>query len=163
MTYTITPNKGHYDVYINGKLYCTADSMQEAEREIKEHRKENAIMDNVKTYYTNDSTYTFDVIEKDIAKVPVWYARCRENGKFAWLDREGIQFDGEHRFSASTAPIKANKCYITYEYDPLYPDDCIPITRFHNSLAEAKSYAEKTMWQFDIHVDIYVAERDEEK
>jgi hypothetical protein len=35
MTYTITPNKGHYDVYIDGKLYCTADSMQEAESEIK--------------------------------------------------------------------------------------------------------------------------------
>jgi hypothetical protein len=35
MTYSITPNKGHYDVYIDGKLYCTADSTSEAESEIK--------------------------------------------------------------------------------------------------------------------------------
>lgn len=35
MTYTITPNKGHYEVYIDGKFYCTADSISEAENEIK--------------------------------------------------------------------------------------------------------------------------------
>ena len=37
MDYNIVPNRGHYDVYINGDLYCTADSMPEAESEIKEY------------------------------------------------------------------------------------------------------------------------------
>ena len=116
-------------------------------------------MGNTKTYYTNDGTYTFDVIEEDEVKVPMWYAKCRENGKYAWIDREGIQFEGENRFKASTEPTNANKYYITYECDPLYPNDCIPITRFHNSLKEAKSYAEKTMCEFGIYVDVYEAER----
>jgi hypothetical protein len=40
MTYSIMPNKGHYELYINGKLYCTADSMQEAESEIKAYAAE---------------------------------------------------------------------------------------------------------------------------
>jgi hypothetical protein len=39
MTYTITPNKGHYDVYIDGKLYCTADSTSEAENEINAYEQ----------------------------------------------------------------------------------------------------------------------------
>ena len=39
MTYSISPNKGHYDVYIDGKLYCTADSMHEAESEIKAYEQ----------------------------------------------------------------------------------------------------------------------------
>ena len=42
-TYDIVPNKGHYDVHINGKLYCTADSMQEAESEIREIQQEAPI------------------------------------------------------------------------------------------------------------------------
>ena len=37
--YNIVPNKGHYDVYIDGNLYCTADSWSEATSEINEHKK----------------------------------------------------------------------------------------------------------------------------
>lgn len=112
-----------------------------------------------KVYYTEDNIYTFDVTEETEVKVPMWYAKCRENGKMAWLDREGIQFEGEQRFKASTNPIQKTECYITYEYDPLYPNDCIPVTRFHNTFEEAKVYAEYTKWQFDICVGIYKAER----
>ena len=110
----------------------------------------------MKQYYANGKTYTFDITEETEVKVPMWYAKCRENGKMAWLDREGIQFEGEKRFQASTEPATKGR-YITYEYDPLYPDDCIPVTRFHDTFAEAEAYAKNTMWQFDICVDIYEA------
>lgn len=32
----IIPNNGHYDVYINGKFYCSADSVIEAAKEIEQ-------------------------------------------------------------------------------------------------------------------------------
>lgn len=35
----IVPNRGHYDVYIDGELYCSADNWQEAEMEIQERSK----------------------------------------------------------------------------------------------------------------------------
>ena len=38
MTYTIKPNKGHYEVYINGKFYCTADTIKEANQEVKKYK-----------------------------------------------------------------------------------------------------------------------------
>lgn len=37
--YKIVPNNGHYDVYINGKFYCSADTMPEAIQEVKEARE----------------------------------------------------------------------------------------------------------------------------
>lgn len=37
MSYQIKRNHGHYEVYIDGKFYCTADSETEAEREIDEY------------------------------------------------------------------------------------------------------------------------------
>ena len=40
MTYHITPDHGHYTVYINGKFYCTADSWNEAVSEIENYRRE---------------------------------------------------------------------------------------------------------------------------
>ena len=39
-TYNIIPKNGHYEVYINGKYYCTADSISEAEYEIRNADKE---------------------------------------------------------------------------------------------------------------------------
>lgn len=36
MTYKIKPKKGHFEVYINGKFYCSADNMREAIKEIEE-------------------------------------------------------------------------------------------------------------------------------
>jgi hypothetical protein len=114
---------------------------------------------NVKVYYTDDGTYTFDIIEEHQVKVPLWYAKCRENGKMAWLDREGVQFEREGRVRASTKQIQTARCYITYEHDPVYPDDCIPITRFHRTLEEAKAYAERIerLYNNNIYVDIYEA------
>ena len=31
MTYKIVPNHGHYEVYVNGVFYCSADTMHEVE------------------------------------------------------------------------------------------------------------------------------------
>lgn len=33
--YDIIPNHGHYDVYINEKFYCSADTMPEAIKEVR--------------------------------------------------------------------------------------------------------------------------------
>ena len=112
-----------------------------------------------KTYYVNGQVLTFDIIEESEAKIPVWYAKCRENGKTAWLDNHGIQFEGERRFAAS--PEQVRKCYITYEHNPLYPEDFMPITLFHDTLEEAECYAKRVENKCggDIFVDIYEAER----
>ena len=37
MTYRIVPNRGHYEVYINGKFYCSADTRVEAVREVEKY------------------------------------------------------------------------------------------------------------------------------
>ena len=34
MSYRIVNNNGHYDVYIEGEFYCSADTMEEAVREL---------------------------------------------------------------------------------------------------------------------------------
>lgn len=39
MTYKIKLTKGHFEVYINGKFYCSADNWREAENEIKNYVK----------------------------------------------------------------------------------------------------------------------------
>lgn len=36
--FDIIPNNGHYDIYINGEFYCTADTMPDAIEEIKTWR-----------------------------------------------------------------------------------------------------------------------------
>lgn len=33
-TYTVVPENGHWTVYENGKFYCTADTKEEAYREV---------------------------------------------------------------------------------------------------------------------------------
>lgn len=35
MSYRIINNNGHYDVYVDGKFYCSADTMEEAVHEIR--------------------------------------------------------------------------------------------------------------------------------
>lgn len=40
MNVDIKPNHGHWDVYIDGKFYCSADTRDEAEREYKTYLKE---------------------------------------------------------------------------------------------------------------------------
>lgn len=52
-------------------------------------------------YYARGKTYTFNVINAENTRCGiVCYGKCRENGKMAWLDANGIQFDGEKRFEA---------------------------------------------------------------
>ena len=41
MSYKIVPRYGHYELYINGNLYCTADSWNAAEREIENYEAEH--------------------------------------------------------------------------------------------------------------------------
>ena len=38
MSYQIVSSKGHYEVYVNGEFFCSADTLQEAESEIKEYQ-----------------------------------------------------------------------------------------------------------------------------
>ena len=111
-----------------------------------------------KQYFIDGKRYTFDVVEETEVKVPMWYAKCQENGKMAWIDCEGVQFEGEKRVQATT---ENSKSYLTYEYDPRYPEDCAPITRFHINLEEARSYAKRIEQEFDgdICVDIFEVER----
>lgn len=40
--YDITFACGHYEVYIDGKFYCSTDSAQEAVKEVEEYEKEHA-------------------------------------------------------------------------------------------------------------------------
>lgn len=43
-SYSIEPTYGHFEVYINGEFYCTADSVNEATREIEDYKKEHALV-----------------------------------------------------------------------------------------------------------------------
>ena len=37
MSFRIVPIRGHFEVHINGKFYCSADTWKEADNEIKEY------------------------------------------------------------------------------------------------------------------------------
>ena len=37
MSYSIVPNRGHYEVHINGKFYCSADTWKEATDEVEKY------------------------------------------------------------------------------------------------------------------------------
>ena len=39
MTYDIKRNKEHFDIYINGRFYCSADNEKEAAQEVQEYMK----------------------------------------------------------------------------------------------------------------------------
>lgn len=39
MSYKIVSKRGHYEVYINGKFYCSADTRSEAIKEVEEYAK----------------------------------------------------------------------------------------------------------------------------
>ena len=39
MSYKIVPVRGHFEVHINGKFYCSADTWPEAVKEVEEFYK----------------------------------------------------------------------------------------------------------------------------
>ena len=39
MSYKIIPKYGHYEVHINGKFYCSADTFSEAVKEVEDYAK----------------------------------------------------------------------------------------------------------------------------
>lgn len=39
MTYKIVPHYGHFQVFINGVFFCSADTMSEAIREVEKYCK----------------------------------------------------------------------------------------------------------------------------
>ena len=44
--FTIKPAREHFEVYLDGSFFCSADTESEAEREIKEHEREMKINEN---------------------------------------------------------------------------------------------------------------------
>lgn len=57
---------------------------------------------NVKYYQTADGNcFSFDILgEYQTVNGIMYYSKCRENGRFTWLDNGGIQFEGGRRFEA---------------------------------------------------------------
>lgn len=43
MTYKIQPTRGHFEVYINGKFYCSADNWREAVSEIEAYAMKRGV------------------------------------------------------------------------------------------------------------------------
>ena len=41
MSYKIIPVRDHFEIYINGKFYCSADSIKEVEMELRQYYKGN--------------------------------------------------------------------------------------------------------------------------
>jgi len=39
MSVKIAPNRGHWEVYIDGKFYCSADTFNEAVKEYQEYEQ----------------------------------------------------------------------------------------------------------------------------
>lgn len=55
----------------------------------------------VKRYEVNGEVFTFDIVDScNTLKGVMYVATCRENGKDAWLDSNGVQFMGERRIEA---------------------------------------------------------------
>ena len=47
MTCKIKRNREHFEVYINGKFYCTADNESEAVSEIQNYVSERGVQDEI--------------------------------------------------------------------------------------------------------------------
>ena len=41
MGYEIIPNRGHYEVHLNGEFICSEDTYSDAEDAIEEHKSKN--------------------------------------------------------------------------------------------------------------------------
>lgn len=55
----------------------------------------------VKRYNIDGKVFTFDILYVETTRCGVvWLGKCRENGKEAWLDSHGVQFDGSRRVEA---------------------------------------------------------------
>lgn len=50
MTYNIVKYCGHYNVFINNKFYCSADTIREATKEVEEYIKEGVKNENKSAY-----------------------------------------------------------------------------------------------------------------
>lgn len=50
MTYNIVRSYGHYNVYINDKFYCSADTVREATKEVEDYIKEGVQNENKSSY-----------------------------------------------------------------------------------------------------------------
>ena len=73
-TYAIKPNHGHYELYINGKLYCCADTYAEAEREKNDYEKEIALSQLVYNTRTCYREYGLELSESEIKRLIDYHA-----------------------------------------------------------------------------------------
>lgn len=56
----------------------------------------------VKRYSIDGKIFTFDVLYTETTRCGiVWLGKCRENGRDAWLDNHGVQFEGDRRVEAT--------------------------------------------------------------
>ena len=49
MTYKIKRDREHFEVYINGKFYCSADNESEAESEIQNYANERGVQNEIES------------------------------------------------------------------------------------------------------------------
>jgi hypothetical protein len=91
----------------------------------------------MKKYLINGRIYSFDVLEthtlrgKHLGKV-CYYAKCLQNGKFAWLDEQnGIRFEGERRFIAEPYTEHSYGAYTIWggEFRPKYNWQKPPVSK----------------------------------
>lgn len=49
MTYSIKRNREHFEVYINGNFYCSADNENEAVSEIQNYLEERGVQNEIES------------------------------------------------------------------------------------------------------------------
>lgn len=42
--YSVIPVRGHYEIYIDGRFYCTTDDLNEAAKEIEDYEMAHALV-----------------------------------------------------------------------------------------------------------------------
>ena len=116
MSYKIVPVCGHFEVYIDGEFYCTADNMKEVEKEIKEYIEHTFGYNLSRTCDEIRPTYKFD--ESCQGSVPEAIIAFLEGNSFAEIIRLAILLGGDADTQAAIAGSIAEAYYGV-------PVDCI--------------------------------------
>ena len=91
MFYKIIPKHGHYEVHINGKFYCSADTFHEAVKEAETYTK------------TGQRVVQLHQMEQSMHRVPPPKRRHLSNGKCSVTNYDKneneilVQYDGDYQ------------------------------------------------------------------